>query len=357
MLWWQAVSMGALQGVAELFPISSLAQTILVPALLDWQFAQSDRDQYLSFVVALHLATAIALVLYFWKDWYRVMMGFLGCFTRGKLVYDKDSKFAWMLVAGCIVVGAAGLALDKRISKIFQDPSLAWIVGVLLVVNGFVMLFGDFMKRVSTRHAPPPPVDHPNDLAMHAALVGKPVSMATEPATGHHIRAAEDLSLPRAALVGAAQTFALLPGISRSGVTMVAGLFAGLTYEESSRFTFMLATPVIMLAALKKLPELIKAPKLTMDPETNRMIIEAHHNLLMMSLIGSAAAFVCGYLSIRFLMKYFHTHRLMPFAIFCVLFGLFSAVYLKPQAKNHLTQNVGVNPGTEVITENPPTSR
>ena len=305
--------MGALQGVAELFPISSLAQTILVPDLLGWEF---DQTQYLNFVVALHLATAVALVLYFWKDWYRIVMGFIGCFKHGKLVYDKDSKFAWVLVAGTIFVGLAGLALDKEITKLFQDHSLHWWVGVLLFINGFVMLFGDFMKRNSMQHNPTGPVDHPDDLAMHAALVGRPVSKAAggQSNGGKYTHVAEDLSFFKATLIGATQTFALLPGISRSGVTIVAGLFSGLTYEEASRFTFMLATPVIGLAAIKKMPELLKT---------------GSHDMLLLAIYGSLVAFVAAYLSIKFLMHYFHNHRLSPFGYFCIIFGSFSAYYLK----------------------------
>ncbi len=138
---------------------------------------------------------------------------------------------------------------------------------------------------------------------------------------------------------------------------MVAGLFAGLTYEESSRFTFMLATPVIMLAALKKLPELIKKPTLGTDLEMNRMLLESHHNLLMMSLYGSIVAFLAAYLSIRFLMKYFHTHRLAPFGYFCILLGLFSAIALKGKPDHNLAQDVGVHSSTQVVTEDAPTSR
>src|SRR5215469_13526684 len=116
----QALFLGALQGVAELFPISSLAQTILVPALLGWSL-QRESPEFLSFVVALHLATAIALVIYFWKDWEKVVKALVGSATRGKLVYDEPSKFAWLLIAGTIVVGIFGLVLEKKINRLFAD--------------------------------------------------------------------------------------------------------------------------------------------------------------------------------------------------------------------------------------------
>jgi undecaprenyl-diphosphatase len=336
---WQAVALGGLQGVAELFPISSLAQTILIPALLDWKF---DQSQYLAFVVALHLATAVALVLYFWKDWLRVLKGFLGVFTRGRFVYDKDSKFAWLLVAGTIVVGVAGLVLEKRIRLLFDDSSKAWIVGAVLAVNGLIMIFGDFMKKDRVEHTPGE-LEHPGDLAMHAALTGGRVSKnaVADFQSMDYTKEAESLTFTKAAAIGSAQTLALLPGISRSGVTIVAGLFAGLTYEEASRFTFMLATPVIALAALKKVPELLK-------PE--------NHDMLHLAIWGSVAAFVCAYASVAFLMKYFHTHRLSPFGYFCILFGLASAVFLKYQSQHDLTPDAGVNPSSQIVQQNAPTS-
>lgn len=311
---WQALSLGALQGVAELFPISSLAQTILIPALLGWTIDRN--DDYLAFVVALHLATAVALVLYFWKDWLKVLMGFLGFFRHGRLIYDKESKFAWLLVVGTVFVGAAGLALEKKLRLLFDDQSRAWIIGLILVVNGFIMIFGDFMKRKSVQHTPDE-LEHAPDLAMHAALVGGTVSSNVtdlDYEARRYTKEAEDLSFTKAFFIGAAQTLALLPGISRSGVTMVAGLWAGLTYEEASRFTFMLATPVIALAALKKVPELLK-------PE--------HREVLHLALYGSGMAFIFAFFSVWFLMKYFHNNRLSPFGYFCILFGLGAAVMLK----------------------------
>jgi undecaprenyl-diphosphatase len=311
---WQALTLGALQGVAELFPVSSLAQTILIPALLGWGLDQK-ANNFLAFVVALHLATACALFLFFWKDWLKVIRAFLGCITRGKLVYDRESKFAWLLVAGTIIVGLVGLALEKHIREFFENPGMAWIVAVILVVNGFVMMFADFMKLRILKNIPAE-MEHAPDLAMHAALVGRPVALKS-PSSGHApgpwLKKAEDLSFTEATIVGAAQTLALLPGISRSGVTIIGGLFAGLTYEESSRFAFMLATPVIALAALKKVPDLLK-------PEAKPV--------LMLAIYGSIVAFICAFLSVKFLMKYFHNNRLSPFGYFCILFGLFSAIYL-----------------------------
>ena len=315
---WQAMVLGALQGVAELFPISSLAQTILIPALLGWQLNGEGSD-FLAFVVALHLATAVALVLYFWRDWLRVARGLVGSATRGRLVYDDASKFAWLLVAGTVIVGVVGLAAEHKIRELFDKPRMAWIVGCVLVANGFVMLFGDLVKRRAARAHPVTQPEHlpdgpgaASDMALHNALTGGPV-VATPAAVGRP-KVAEDLTFPQATAVGAAQVLALLPGISRSGVTIIGGLWAGLSYEQASRFAFMLATPVIAAAALKKIPDLLK---------------QKDHHLLVMAAEGSAVAFVAAFLSIAFLMRYFHSNRLAPFGYFCIVFGGAAAVWLK----------------------------
>jgi len=340
MAWWQAIALGALQGVAELFPVSSLAQTLLIPALLGWSF---DQSGFLPFVVALHLATAFALLIFFWSDWQRVILAFLGCFNRGKLVYDRESKFAWLLVAGTVIVGAVGLVAEKHLRQFFEKPEITWIVAVILVFNGFVMLFADFLKLRLSR-TPILEQQSAPDLAMHAALVGRPVSLKS-PASGHapgwNAKKAEDLTFTEATVVGAAQTLALLPGISRSGVTIIAGLFAGLDYEEASRFAFMLATPVIGLAAALKVPTLLK-------PE--------FHEMLQLTIAGSVVSFVSAFLSVKFLMKYFHRNRLSPFGYFCIVFGLATAVYLHNNPpKQELTDDVGVQGSSQVVAQDPPT--
>jgi undecaprenyl-diphosphatase len=271
MLLWQAILLGVIQGVGELFPVSSLAQTILLPALLSWNINEQGGD-FLAFVVALHLATAVALLIYFWKDWRSVFQAYTGSLRRGKLVYDAESKFAWLLVAGTLVVGAVGVAFEKRFRVFFDDPRYYWLVAAILVLNGVGMLLGDFLKRkASTRQ-----------------------------------KQAADMTFSQGTLVGAAQTLALFPGISRSGVTIVAGLLAGLSYEAASRFAFMLATPVIGLAALLKVPSLLKP--------------EARHELKL-AVPASIVAAVTAYLSVAFLMRYFKHHRLSPFGYYCILFG------------------------------------
>jgi len=284
MLLWQAIILAVIQGVGELFPVSSLAQTILIPAMLGWNINAEGTD-YLAFVVALHLATAIALLIYFWKDWRRVVVAVLGCANRGRLIYDDDSKFAWLLVAGTIVVGGVGFVLEKHIRALFDEPRYYWISAAILIANGFVMIGGDYLKRRASREAG-------SDTADPAAMAPQQQKRAV------------DLSLLKGGAVGAAQTLALAPGISRSGVTIVAGLLAGLSYEEASRFSFMLATPVIGLAAVLKVPHLLK---------------DKEH--LPMAAIAAVVAGVTAFGSVAFLMRYFRHNRLSPFGYYCIGFG------------------------------------
>ncbi|MDA8375975.1 MAG: undecaprenyl-diphosphate phosphatase [Planctomycetia bacterium] len=272
----QAVFLGILQGVSELFPISSLGHIIIVKHLLHWHFNTGNKN-FLSFVVALHLATAAALLIYFWGQWKKVIFAYLGSIRHGKLVYDQDSKFAWLLVAGTIVVGLVGLTFEKKFRLFFDDPRYYWMVCVFLILNGGVMFLGDYMKKLAMKKAAERQQKH-----------------------------AEDLTFPQGAAVGAAQTLALFPGISRSGVAIVGGVLAGLTYEEACRFAFMLATPVIAAAGLLKVPALFK-------PEA--------HAILYLTVPAAITAGITAYLSTKFLMKYFETRRLTPFAIYCVVLG------------------------------------
>jgi undecaprenyl-diphosphatase len=297
---WQALLLGVIQGVSELFPVSSLAQVILIPRLLNWQFDREEQS-FLAFVVALHLATAIALLIYFWRDWAIVLRAYVGSIKRGKLVYDEASKFAWLLVAGTIIVGVLGLACEKKLRQLFERPAYAWIVAVILILNGGVMLLGDFMKR---RSETPSFDNDPGDGS-------SPVPVDSGPVATKVRRTAEQLTFLEGTLVGGAQTLALLPGISRSGVTIVGGLFAGLSYEQASRFSFMLATPVIGLAALLKVPEL------------------RHSGIIGITVASSVLAGITAYASVAFLMQYFKHNRLAPFGYYCVAFGTLALVLLK----------------------------
>ncbi|MGD0139220.1 MAG: undecaprenyl-diphosphate phosphatase [Tepidisphaeraceae bacterium] len=297
---WQALFLGALQGVSELFPVSSLAQSILLRTLLGWNI-QAEGTDYLTFLVALHLATATALFIYFWKDWRVVVFAFVGSAKRGRLIYDEASKFAWLLVAGTVVVGFFGLVFEKKLRQLFDDPKKTWIVAAVLVANGFMMLMADVLKR----------------RASEQEKLAAPAPTATnDPATDapSQRRNAEDLTMIEGAAIGATQTLALVPGVSRSGVTIAAGLLAGLSYEQATRFSFMLATPVIGLAAVLKVPTLFK---------------HESHEMLVMTAASALVAGIFAYLSTKFLMRYFQHHRLGPFGWYCIIFGLFALVMLR----------------------------
>ncbi len=334
---WQALLLGILQGFSELFPVSSLGHTIIVKAALHWHFSRSNH-RFLAFVVALHLATATALVIYFWKEWKVVLLAYLGSLKRRKLIYNDASKFAWLLVAGTIIVGAVGLALEKHLRILFDNPGFVWLVGVFLIVNGVVMVAGDYLKRRALQetgeagpreNVPASSTNNPAAAAPSessaAATTGGRSPLAGDPGGNAPVKSqrkrTEDLTLIQGGMVGSAQTFALLPGISRSGVTIVAGILAGLTYEEACRFAFMLATPVIGAAALLKVPALFKS--------------HAHghgHSILAITLVAAIAAGITAYFSIKFLMKYFETRKLWPFAIYCMVLGALVVAFLRVPA-------------------------
>jgi undecaprenyl-diphosphatase len=294
----EAIGVGLLQGVTELFPVSSLGHSILIPALLGGKIQHdldmtSDGSPYLAVLVGLHLATALALVVFFRKDWVRVISGLISS-IRKRRVETRDEKLAWLLVVSTIPVGIAGLALDKALRHALGKPIPA---AIFLALNGLVLLGAERLKRGGTgrRRA-----GHGHDVE------------GMDPAIASDHRLAQ-LTYRQGAWIGAAQIAALFPGISRSGVTMSAGILRGLDHEDAARFSFLLATPVIIAASALKIPELLK-------PE--------NAGIRGPVLVGSIAAFVAGYISVRFLTKYFETRSLTPFAIYCFVAGIGSAIYL-----------------------------
>lgn len=273
----QALALALLQGVSELFPISSLGHTILVPALLHWHFDRSSPS-FLAFVVVLHLGTAIALILYYRAEWRGIVSALVTSVVRGHLSDDRDERIGWRLVVGTIPVGILGIVFEAPVRRLFGSPAPA---ALFLLVNGFVMFAGEALRRRQHR---------------------------TSPGTYKPI---EDLSYPASVLIGVAQGFALLPGISRSGISMVAGLLCDLDHESAARFSFLLATPVILAAAL------LEAPKL---------FAPAAHVVLLEAVCGGILAGVAAYLSVAFLMRYFRSNDLRPFGWYCVIVGAISYV-------------------------------
>jgi len=259
------IFLSVLQGVTELFPVSSLGHTLLVPALLGIHLDEH-APALLPFLVALHLGTALALLLYFRARWIALSQGFLGS-LRGR--HSLDGHLAWGLIVGTIPAGLVGLLLEKPLGRLFHDLR---VVALALLVNGIVLWLGGRRDRDDTESA------------------------VAEP---------QRLTLRQAALVGLAQVGALIPGFSRSGLTMVAGLRTGLSRAAAAEFSFLLGTPIILAAGVLELPKL-----------------RHDHTQLASALLGGLLTGVAAYLSVRFLMRYFEGRgRLATFGIYCIVAG------------------------------------
>ena len=273
--------LGLLQGVSELFPVSSLGHSVILPRLLGWNIHQND-SYFLTFLVATHLATAIVLLGFFWRDWVRILRG-LGRSLRDREIApdDVDAKLGWLLVVGTIPAGILGLLLEHKLRHIFASPRSA---AFFLILNGFLLYGAELLRRRA-------PQTSQDDDARIARQVGWRGSF----------------------LVGAAQAIALVPGFSRSGATMGGGLIVGLSHKDAARFAFLLATPIIGAAAVLKLPELFG---------------HQGDGVRGQALVGALCAAVTAYLAVRFLMRFFETNRLTPFAVYCALAGTAALLYL-----------------------------
>jgi undecaprenyl-diphosphatase len=277
----QAIILGLLQGISELFPVSSLGHSVILPRLLGWHIRQNDSF-FITFLVATHLATALVLVGFFRRDWVRIVTGIARSLREREIREDDaDAKLGWLLVIGTIPAGILGLLLEHKLRSVFASAQSA---AFFLILNGF-MLYGAELLR---RRAPQPEVGDPD--ARIARRVGWRAAFA----------------------VGAAQAIALIPGFSRSGATMGGGLLVGLSNEDAARFSFLLATPIIGAAAALKLPELF-------GPHGNGVRGPA--------LVGAICSGFTAYLAVRFLMRYFETNRLTPFAIYCLFAGAATSIY------------------------------
>jgi len=285
--YFQAVVIGIIQGVTELFPISSLGHSVLIPSLFGWDQlakAQSQPESfYLAFLVGLHVATALALLVYFRDDWSRIIRGFLRTIPKRR-IDTPDERLAWLLVVATIPVGITGLALEHTLRTLFAKPLAA---AIFLMVNGIILLAGEQVRRRSEARQ----------------LAGS----ADRAATPHESRRLDTLKFTESAVIGGAQTLALLAGISRSGITMVAGLARGLDHEDAARFSFLLATPIILAAGVYKLPELLGA---------------SGDHIRGQVIVGGIFAAAAAYLSIRFLLRYFTSRNLNPFGIYCLAAGI-----------------------------------
>jgi undecaprenyl-diphosphatase len=327
----EAAVVGLIQGVSEMFPVSSLGHSVLIPAIIGGSWARdlnvsAAESPYLAFVVGLHVATAIALVIYFWRDWIRIIGGFLTS-IRDRQVRTGDQKLAWMIILATIPVGIAGLLFEHAFRVIFGKPIIA---GVFLATNGLILLAGEaFRSRASLaaddaiaaqRDPEPVPAAEPELVAagrvparVHARSEGQTLREQEQAEAIQADRRLGGMGYLRAVTVGAAQVLALLAGISRDGVTIVAGMARGLSREDAARFAFLLATPVILAAGALKIPDLVGP---------------LGSGIRGQILLGSVLSGLGAYLSVRFLLRYLRTRTLIPFGIYCLIAGLGSVAYL-----------------------------
>jgi undecaprenyl-diphosphatase len=278
--YFQGAILGLLQGVSELFPVSSLGHSVILPKLLGWNIHQKD-PYFLTFLVATHLATALVLLAFFWRDWVRIVKG-LGRSLREREIApdDADAKLGWLLVVGTIPAGILGITLQDKLRNLFGSPEYA---AIFLACNGLLLFGAELLRRRA-------PVTSDDD----------------------DTRIARTVSWRDAGLVGAAQAIALVPGFSRSGASMGGGLLVGLSHKDAARFAFLLATPIILAAAVLKLPDLAG---------------KQGNGVRGPALVGALCAAVTAYFAVRFLMRYFETQTLLPFAIYCAAAGTAAAVY------------------------------
>jgi undecaprenyl-diphosphatase len=283
----QALFMGLLQGATELFPVSSLGHSVIIPSLLHWSFKQSDPS-FVPFLVLLHLGTASALLILYRTQWIAIIRGFFTAAFRGQIQNDNE-RLAMLLLVGTIPAALLGVFLETRIKSLFASPFEA---AGFLVANGFLMLGFEVLRRRTERRS----------TLQRASRIEQEAEFAQ----------AEKISFRAAALVGACQALAFLPGISRSGVTIGGGLLAGLRHQEAARFSFLLATPVILGAGLVEVPQLFSGG------------VPIAEYLAATVLAGIAA-----YASARFLLRYFGSGRLDPYGYYCIAAGLVSLALLR----------------------------
>jgi undecaprenyl-diphosphatase len=288
--YFQAIVLGLLQGVTELFPISSLGHTVLFPTLFGWNKlvdAQSQSESFwLAFVVMLHVGSALGLLAYYWRDWVQIVRAFFR--TLGKRrIDDSTERLAWLIITASIPAGIIGLALEHQLRTLTAKPEIA---AIFLIVNGGVLFAAErFRRRAEVR-----------DLAIR------------EGAKPDGARELSTFEYREALVVGVAQSTALVAGISRDGVTMGAGLARGLDHSDSARFAFLLATPIILAAGIVKLPDLLG---------------HLGDGIRGQALVACATAAVTAVFTVTFLVKYFKTRTLVPFAVYCLAFGVAMVIY------------------------------
>ncbi len=277
----QAIILGLLQGVSELFPISSLGHSVIFPSLVGWHINQKD-PLFLPFLVATHLATSIVLFGFFFNDWKKILTG-MGRSLRDREIKSDDiyAKLGWLLVVGTIPAGILGLLFEEKLRTLFASPLIA---AGALALNGTMLFLAEIIRKKRKD------VHHVYDDARVAKISWK-----------------------QTLAIGASQAIALIPGFSRTGSTLTGGLAIGLSHKDAVRFSFLLATPIIAAAAILKIPDLATADGV---------------NIIGQVLAGAVCSGIAAYFSVKFLTKYFETNTLMPFAVYCFLAGSGSLLFL-----------------------------
>jgi undecaprenyl-diphosphatase len=286
----RAVVLGLLQGVSELFPISSLGHTVLFPKLFGWDqivaFQSRSESPWLAFIVMLHVGSAIGLLIYFWKDWVDIVKAFFATLQKRK-VETATERLAWLIIVASIPVGILGIALEHAARTATAKPEVA---AVFLVVNGFILLGAERLRRRA----------EVRQLALKAGVK----------ADGG--RKLETLDYKEAAVVGLGESAALAAGISRDGMVMATGLARGLDNSDAARFGFLLATPIILAAGIYKLPDLLG------------------HNgdgIRGAAVVAAVVSAITAVVTVHFLTRYFKRGNLRPFGIYCIIFGAAMIIY------------------------------
>ncbi len=277
----QGIVLGILQGISELFPISSLGHSVIIPQLLGWKLDQRSPF-FLMFLVATHTATALVLLLFFWKDWVRIVSGFFRSVKLRKVnPDDTDARLAWILVIGTIPAGLVGL-LFKHFIRV--QLLSGYFAAVFLALNGVLLFVAEILRRRA-------PLSDAQDSDQRIS----------------------GMSWWQGFKVGLMQVLALMPGFSRTGSTIAGSLMVGLSHEDAVRYSFLLSTPIIAAAAALELPQLVASGNLS---------------AMGVSVAGGLCAALFSFLSVKFLTAYFKSEnrRLTPFAVYCVIFGLGSLV-------------------------------
>lgn len=275
----QAIILGLVQGVTELFPISSLGHSVVLPRLLGWHINQN-ASFFLTFLIATHTATALVLFFFFFKDWKRIIIGIFRSLKEREIKEsDADAKLGWLLVVATIPAGILGLLFQDALQSLFANPQL---VAGILFFNGLLLFGAEFLRK-----------------------------KRKEQTLAHSNERIAKLNWFQAVKIGLLQCIALIPGFSRTGATLTGSLLSGLSHEDSARFAFLLATPIIGAASLLKLPEL------------------AHANgpILVSAILGAVTAGIAAFFSVKYLTKYFETKTLKPFAVYCCIVGVLLSLF------------------------------